>query len=919
MNRNKRKTAQALRKNSIQTEQQTAKKTAERNRQRWTRVFVSLLLVACVLFSSASHASHALESSVLPEETEATATIDPAKQTEQNTPEPSETATPTPEATEPTPASTEPTPASIEPTPAATEPTPEAGESTPEPEPEATQTPTQTELLAQNDGATLRLLTVQTEDEKTYSLALSRITADSDADAFSRYRAILANILSAEQAERCVVYELRYTANGESITPPQADAQIELTDPLALATLETDSLRAFWLTGNESLDSAEMHSAAMDLEEDKLSFSCGACPDAIVLYGEAAAAATETPAPDAATPTPEPSASPLYEYDNNGLYVSGSPADSDVLPEGATLLAERITRESDSARYEKYAEMLGELYGTEFPISFNAYDISFHVEGQEVEPTGDVVNVTIRDSAFVENVEAPLVYHVVNEQSAEPVLQEIPAQAQTSEGQEQVVFSADSFSTYIVLANGITLTLADNSGLTYKIIATAADQFTNTSYYNSNRVLGIAGNFHIVAFDTATLSAHTNGNVLANQVVANSNFGTNGLTDELSYIQNYTQVNGVSASNNSHVLVLGNTHDTTNVITAVDNGNSFAISGTKLDRPRNLWQDQATATLPFIDLVALKASNKSLASTLAAMSPAYTENHLSTSGGSADLSYLTLTNPDKIGIFNLTAAQLSTYSYIGVKGLLTGRDGGMIINVDCSGVSGTITLPEIRVFMNGTLLNLTEVTSFVNGRVLVNLLNCTATVNTRLLYASLLAPDATVNLQQNMNGTVIANRVTVSAESHRDDFVGRLNNGETITGTKVWSDYGTGSPASTSVTLQLYRSTDSGATRTAYGTPVTLNATTGWSYSWTELPTGSLYTIVETSIMKDSTNMTANYATTYSTQTGVASGTITVTNQYLYALPDTGGGGTGAFTLCGAGLLLIAVLLFQIRRRTMRA
>ena len=896
-----RKTAQALRENSSTTEQQTAQKTAKRNRQRWARVFVSLLLVVCLLFSSASHASHALES-VAPE---ATATVDTASESAQSTPEPSETATPTPEA--------------IESTPEASEPTPETGDPTPEPEPEATQILAQAELLAKNGGASLRLLTAQTEDEKAYSLGLLRISPESDPAAFSRYRAILVNMLSAEQAERCVVYELRYTANGESITPPQASAQIELTDPLAFAALDVDSLRAFWLTDNEPLDNAEMHSAAVDLEQDKLSFSCGTCPDAIVLYGEAAAAVTETPAPDAATPAPEPSALPLYEYDNNGLYVSGSPAGSDVLPEGATLLAERITRESDPARYERYAGMLGELYGTEFPISFYAYDISFHAEGQEVEPTGDVVNVTIRDSAFVENVEAPLVYHVVNEESAEPELQEIPAQAQTSEGQEQVVFSADSFSTYIVLANGTTLTLADNSGLTYKIIATAADQFTNTSYYNSNRVLGIAGNFHIVAFDTATLSAHTNGNVLANKVTANSNFGTNGLANELSYIQNYTQVNGVSASNNAHVLVLGNTHDTTNVITAVDNGNSFAISGTKLDRPRNIWQDQATATLPFIDLVALKASNKSLASTLAAMSPAYTENHLSTSGGSADLSYLTLTNPDKIGIFNLTAAQLSTYSYIGVKGLLTGRDGGMIINVDCTGVSGTITLPEIRVFMNGTLLNLTEVTSFVNGRVLVNLLNCTATVNTRLLYASLLAPDATVNLQQNMNGTVIANRVTVSAESHRDDFVGRLNNGETITGTKVWSDYGTGSPASTSVTLQLYRSTDGGATRTAYGTPVTLNATTGWSYSWTELPAGSLYTIVETSIMKGTTDMTASYATSYSTQTGVASGTITITNQYLYALPDTGGRGTGAFMLCGAGLLLLAVLLFQIKRRTTRA
>ena len=762
-------------------------------------------------------------------------------------------------------------------------------------------------------------MTAQTADAAEYSLSFSRVTAQSDPEAFSHYGAILERMLSAEQAARCVVYELNYFADGLAISAPQNRAAIELSDPEALNLVSEESLRAFWLNADEAQGNAEIHSVAARLTDGTVSFSCGICPDAIVLFGEAVTQTTETPAPETASPTPEPSVAPLFEYENNGLYVSGSPAANDVLPEGATLSAERITRETYPERYEQYAQMLRELYGSDFPISFYAYDISFHAEGQEVEPTGDVVNVTIRDSAFAETVEAPLVYHVVNEQSTDPTLQEIPAQAQTSEGEEQVVFCADSFSTFIVLANGTTLTLADNSGLTYKVIATAADQFTNTSYYNSNRVLGVAGNFHIVAFDTATLSAHTNGNVLANKATANSNFGTNGLTNELSYIQNYTQVNGVSASSNTHVLVLGNTHDTTNVITAVDNGNSFAIGGTKLDRPRNLWQDKATATLPFIDLVALKASSKSLASSLGGMSNAYTENHLSTTGGSCDLSYLTLTNPDKIGIFNITAAQLSTYSYLGVKGLLSGRDGGMIINVDCTGVSSTITLPECRIFMNGTLVNLTEVTSFVNGRLLVNLINCTTTVNTRLLYASLLAPDATVNLQQNMNGTVIANNVTVSAESHRDDFVGRLNNGATVTGTKVWSDYGTGSPANTSVTLQLYRSTDGGTTRTAYGTPVTLNSTTGWSYNWTELPTGSLYTIVETTVMKGTTNMTANYAATYSTQTGVASGTITVTNQYLYALPETGGIGTGVFLISGAGLMLLAVVLFQMRRRTTQA
>ena len=112
-----------------------------------------------------------------------------------------------------------------------------------------------------------------------------------------------------------------------------------------------------------------------------------------------------------------------------------------------------------------------------------------------------------------------------------------------------------------------------------------------------------------------------------------------------------------------------------------------------------------------------------------------------------------------------------------------------------------------------TAVSFSEVTNFVNGRILWNLVNCTANVTTRLLYASLLAPDASVTLGQNMNGTVIANNVTVTAESHRDDFIGETSNGVTVTGTKVWTDYATGSPANTSVTFQLYRSTDGGVSK----------------------------------------------------------------------------------------------------------
>lgn len=789
---------------------------------------------------------------------------------------------------------------------ASTEPSPDSTE-TPNPEetqtPEPTTTPEPPKTVSFEGALDGVSVSVETSSDATEAieatLKVLRIDAASDAEQYAHYQEMLIGIVPEEQLKLCTIYELEYNANGEQIRPPQSAADIQISDKKLFSAYASDSLQAVCLL-DDSYAFEKGSTVTADAEQGNIQFSGKSCPQAIAVYG---------------APTSEPTATPelpVYLFEGDGLKISGSPAAADILPEGAVMTAERITSENDPQRYALYADMLQQRFGTELPVSFYAYDIGFEVDGQEVEPKGDVVNVTISDEAIPEVVEEPLVYHVINEESTDPALQEIAAEVSTTDGEAQVSFAAESFSTYI-LANGQQIVLSDS--LTYKVIATEADTFTHTSYYLS-RALGIAGNFHIVAFNNASLGAHTNGNVLAKSVSANSNFGTNGLVNELSYIQTYTQVNGVSASSTTHTLVVGSG----NTITAMDNGNAFGINGTKLDKPKNLWQDQATATLPFIDLAAVKTSAKSRASSLAGNSNAYITSHLSTAAGSCTESYLTLSNVDKVGFYNITASALSGYSYFGVQGFQSGHSGTVIINVDCSGFSGTLTLPECRMYYgsggSATSVNFAEVTNFVNGRILWNLVNCTANVTTRLLYASLLAPDASVTLGQNMNGTVIANNVTVSAESHRDDFMGEMSNGVTVTGTKVWTDFGTGAPANTSVTFQLYHSTDGGVTTTAYGSPVTLNATTGWSYNWTELPTGSLYTIVETTVLKGSTDVTASYAATYSTQTGVASGTITASNQYLYTLPETGGLGTAGIVRAGVlmGLLFTTLWIWNKRR-----
>jgi len=412
-----------------------------------------------------------------------------------------------------------------------------------------------------------------------------------------------------------------------------------------------------------------------------------------------------------------------------------------------------------------------------------------------------------------------------------------------------------------------------SSSLTYKQITSASDTYENLAkdspYYLRDRYLGIAGNFHIVAFNTATLNTHTNGNVLANNLYAKTNFGTNNLEEELSYVQNYKQVNSVSASSDSHVLVLGSD----NTVGTADNGNHFTVADTKLDRPLNVWQDANTSTVPFIDLTAVKTTVTGISNTLSAMSAANLDTStLSASAGSVAASYVTLTDSNATGVYNTTAAKLQSYSYFGIKGFKSSGTGAVIVNVDCSGVS-SVTLPSSTIYVGDNALSFGEKKDFTEGGVIFNFTNCSGvTINTNLLYATILAPGATVNVNQNLNGSVIADNVNINAESHRDDFV-KLPKPTTTTASvkavKIW-EYSDGTEMSdtdkasqSSVTVEL----DNGSN--VVGSE-TLSADNNWTYTWTNLDSNGSYSIKETAV--------EGYTTSYSA-TSIASGEIRVINK----------------------------------------
>jgi choice-of-anchor A domain-containing protein/LPXTG-motif cell wall-anchored protein len=297
------------------------------------------------------------------------------------------------------------------------------------------------------------------------------------------------------------------------------------------------------------------------------------------------------------------------------------------------------------------------------------------------------------------------------------------------------------------------------------------DAFLDSIYYNTNSPIGTCGSFHLVAFDTLYLNAHCNGNVLANNLVASANFGTNNYGNELSYIKNYQGINSTSAANRNSLLVLGS--DNTWEVT--DNGNALEINSTKVSSPTNFIFDQDTSQNPYIDLERTEQEIYQICANLAGMATT-----LDISNPNGNRATLQLASPDDVGVYNVAAENLSVFTNdMDLKGFESGHDGTIIINVDCSNVS-SITMPERSlIYRDNQVVNTNEVTEFSAGKVIWNFINAQdKTITLKNMTGIVLAPGANVYATQNINGTIVADNITTSAETHRTDFTGRIEQGQ---------------------------------------------------------------------------------------------------------------------------------------------
>ena len=301
-------------------------------------------------------------------------------------------------------------------------------------------------------------------------------------------------------------------------------------------------------------------------------------------------------------------------------------------------------------------------------------------------------------------------------------------------------------------------------------------------FVNSNSPLGTAGSFHIVAFDTANLKVHTNGNILAKNLNASANFGTNSKGEvnliELHYIQNYLTVNGGSSADMEDYLVLGDS----NTITTADNNTALAVNETKLNTPGNVLQDENTQSAPFIDLARVENEIKTISANLASY-PTITEikemtYNIDPAKGDT---YIQIMDPDNIGVVNMTAAQVDAIKKankeLKMQGFETGGSGAIIVNVDCKDWPADVELwlPDAYVYVDGDKQNTSETVDFSAGKVIWNMVNADhISIHTQHMTGMVVAPESDVFLEYSFNGTVIGDNVENHTESHRTDFVGKI-------------------------------------------------------------------------------------------------------------------------------------------------
>lgn len=296
--------------------------------------------------------------------------------------------------------------------------------------------------------------------------------------------------------------------------------------------------------------------------------------------------------------------------------------------------------------------------------------------------------------------------------------------------------------------------------------------FEKTKYNILGGDFGLMANFGLVGFEQIELTTHTNSNLATPLLYGGTQgFGTNNASSpEASYVQKIGSPFSSVALGSGSVLAVGK--DVT--VGVADNGNAWSLDGQKAElKPSGsmqdaLWQD---GSAEFLDFDALKSEAVELNQEYAALEG----NEGADVDITSDLNNRTITLHSGVARahVNVTYEQLKG-NKISVKGTERSHPQVLVINVDMAG-TGSAQFPAIDVENVGG----GEVTRWSKANVILNLWDSSAqdglwtgTVSGQAdaVKGSYLAPAATVVANKNVNGQIIANKIEIDAEFHRDSF-----------------------------------------------------------------------------------------------------------------------------------------------------
>ncbi|MBD9837730.1 collagen-binding MSCRAMM adhesin Scm [Enterococcus faecium] len=376
-------------------------------------------------------------------------------------------------------------------------------------------------------------------------------------------------------------------------------------------------------------------------------------------------------------------------------------------------------------------------------------------------------------------------------------------------------------------------------------------------------LLGIASQFHVFAKNKTTVNAHTDGNIATHELDAKNNFGTELheglLNQEINYIQktdSFANSSGIpTGSTRMNKFVVDS-----NVDVALQDGHP-TVNGSRLDHltPDDFYKDRAGHE--YIDFEQEFAKLNVAANDLATITPAKTY----TAADFPDMNNRTidLTGLSDTGflLVNIDAEVLTMNTPLQI---INPNDQVVVFNVINSSSALNVQSP---IKYNDRSNHETE--DFSDANISWNFGNeMTDLTISAPFQGTILAPNATIRITQNQDGTIIGTNVILDAATNRWDpneiFIS--DNGTDTTDTSDSTDTSTTSDSSdssassdsTDTTSTTSDSSDSSASSDSTDTTSTTSDSTDTSASSDSTDTTSTTSdSTDTSASSDSTDTTS--------------------------------------------------------------